>query len=352
MPLINHGVPIAEAYFKAYPNNITPNRLSAKNDIFQELATSTALQLATYNTPAPPHTENNSVNQNTGTKRSWEGIPLRNEPPQSQSSAATMSASSPNVQSMFESFRDELDQHHDRRERLIKISRDITATSKKIIFSLQRVRTANAPIPGSILKDTDSRFAQINDLFLAAVPEMKTLNSHRYRQLSGGIQEFIEALSFKHYLKTQMVITLPEVAARLPPEIPVSEEDFAMGLFDLTGEIMRFAVTSLSAGCHTDNTEGEKEGGSQGSGQNLPRLPPAQAGVVRDLREIRAEFEGLSIPRRHDKNIFREFGKKAEVMQSSVEKVERAAYGILVRGSERPAGWKPDLTAGVEMDVY
>lgn len=33
---------------------------------------------------------------------------------------------------MFETFRDELDQHHDRRERIIKASRDITALSKKM----------------------------------------------------------------------------------------------------------------------------------------------------------------------------------------------------------------------------
>lgn len=33
---------------------------------------------------------------------------------------------------MFESFRDELDDHHDRRERIVKASRDITALSKKM----------------------------------------------------------------------------------------------------------------------------------------------------------------------------------------------------------------------------
>ncbi|KAL4919063.1 Translin family-domain-containing protein [Aspergillus aurantiobrunneus] len=288
--------------------------------------------------------EDSTVNSTTGTKRSWEGIPLRNDAPQSQSPAIAMAKSSPNVLSMFEGFRDELDQHHDRRERLIKTSRDITALSKKIIFSLQRVRTANAPIPPSILKDTESRFSQINDLFVSAVPEIKGLNNYRYlRQLSPGIQEFIESLSFKHYLETQTIITLPEVTSHLPPEILVTEDDYVMGLFDLTGELMRFAVTSLSAGSHT----GEEDE----SGQRLPKLFPAQAGVVRDLREIRAEFEGVSIPRRHDYNMFRDFGKKAEIMRNSVEKVERAAYGILVRGSERPAGWKPDLSGPVEMDV-
>jgi len=34
--------------------------------------------------------------------------------------------------SIFENFRNELDEHHDRRERIIKTSRDITALSKKM----------------------------------------------------------------------------------------------------------------------------------------------------------------------------------------------------------------------------
>ncbi len=33
---------------------------------------------------------------------------------------------------MFETFRSELDEHQDRRERIIKASRDITALSKKM----------------------------------------------------------------------------------------------------------------------------------------------------------------------------------------------------------------------------
>lgn len=36
------------------------------------------------------------------------------------------------VLAIFETFRDELDDHHDRRERIIKASRDITALSKKM----------------------------------------------------------------------------------------------------------------------------------------------------------------------------------------------------------------------------
>ncbi|TKA80068.1 hypothetical protein B0A49_10656, partial [Cryomyces minteri] len=53
---------------------------------------------------------------------------------------------------MFETFRAELDEHHDRRERVIKASRDITAASKKIIFSLQRARALKQQIPQGIQK--------------------------------------------------------------------------------------------------------------------------------------------------------------------------------------------------------
>lgn len=41
------------------------------------------------------------------------------------------SSTSPFI-SVFQGFRDNLDEHHERRERIIKASRDITAASKKM----------------------------------------------------------------------------------------------------------------------------------------------------------------------------------------------------------------------------
>ena len=35
--------------------------------------------------------------------------------------------------SMFEGFKDDMDEHHNRRERIIKASRDLTATSKNML---------------------------------------------------------------------------------------------------------------------------------------------------------------------------------------------------------------------------
>lgn len=170
------------------------------------------------------------------------------------------------------------------------------------------------------------------------------------------MQEYIEALSFQHYLRTQRLISLGEVRDSLPGGVLVTEEDYLMGVFDLTGELMRFAVMALSTGglVGQRRKEGKGEGEGQGSaggdgdggGDNeneFRMLGESQAGLLVDLRELRSLLEGISVPRRH--SMFRDMGKKMDVMQNSVEKVERAAYGLLVRGSERPSGWMPDLSA-------
>lgn len=108
---------------------------------------------------------------------------------------------------------------------------------------------------------------------------------------------------------------------------------------------MRFAVLSLSSGnaAATKTDESTTE-----STPKAPTLAPSQGDIVVDLQAMRARFESLSVSRRH--NMLRDLAKKLEVMQASVEKVERAAYGILVRGSERPSGWTPDLSVPVGVE--
>jgi len=59
------------------------------------------------------------------TKRSYDGA-------EKERSAGNVAGSESPFIPMFQTFRDELDEHHDRRERIIKVSRDITATSKKM----------------------------------------------------------------------------------------------------------------------------------------------------------------------------------------------------------------------------
>lgn len=216
------------------------------------------------------------------------------------------------------------------------------------------MRAINQPLPAKIATENQARIDQILQLFARIAPDLQGIKGWRYqRNISGGIQEFIEALSFDHYLRTQTLITQSEVAARLPDGIMVTEEDYLMGLFDLTGEIMRFAVLQLSSGnaMATQSTPEAPENGSSETQTPTPRLSSTQAGVVIDLRTMRARCEALSVPGKYQYHMMRDLKDKVGVMQNSVEKVERAAYGILVRGSERPSGWTPDLSGGIEVEA-
>lgn len=67
--------------------------------------------------------------------------------------------------------------------------------------------------------------------------------------------------------------------------------------------------------------------------------------ALRDLRELRLEFEGLDTTLGGGSGLLgKEVQKKLSVMKTCVEKVEAAVCGVIVRGSERPEGWIPDLT--------
>ncbi|KAI1173573.1 Translin [Nemania sp. FL0916] len=231
--------------------------------------------------------------------------------------------------SMFEGFRDELDEHHDRRMRIGKVSRDVTALSKKIIFSLQRVRKLSQPIPDRIQSEIDGRLKEIAELLATIEPDVQGMNRHRYPLFC--LEEFVEAVSFAHYLRRQALITLAEAQAALPAAIPLTAADYVFGVFDLTGEMMRFAtaVTGLSGSMPT----GEGKVGEDGDAK---RTILADMQEVSSLLQISPIVGGKSYT----------YAKKLDVMIEQVRKVERLGYGVVVRGNERPKGWIPDLNDG------
>lgn len=228
---------------------------------------------------------------------------------------------------MFEAFRDELDEHHDRRERIIKASRDITALSKKIIFSLQRVRQLQTPIPPPIAKEIKPRYDSIKELFISVAPDLQGLDAWRYHgYISSGCQEFVEAISFQHYLETQKLMTHSEAQDYIPGGVELTANDYLLGLFDLTGELMRFGITSMATSGAMPRGAGKDEFDN--------------ADLLADLRLLKSSLESLEIENTASNK------QKVEVMRQSVKKVENAAYSMIVRGSERPKGWVPELSEG------
>ena len=72
----------------------------------------------------------------------------------------------------------------------------------------------------------------------------------------------------------------------------------------------------------------------------LDNNPAKTPRILSDLREFRLFFDSLDLD---PGCLGREVDQKIAVMRTSVDKVERAVYGMFVRGRERPAGWVPDL---------
>ncbi|KAL9107908.1 MAG: hypothetical protein Q9227_007230 [Pyrenula ochraceoflavens] len=270
-----------------------------------------------------------------GIKRSYDGTDDMEDP----------KSESPYL-SMFETFRTKLDAHHDRRERIIKASRDITALSKKIIFSLQRAQNINARLPANLAKDAGTKKQAIHDLFKSIEPDLQGINAWRYqRSICFGYQEYIEAASFQQYLENGTLLSMQDLAASLPEEIPpASEEDHILGLFDLTGEMMRFAITytathgKVPSCIHSEDVDMERQS------EDL-----SQRTCLTDLQQLRGSFEILDT--KGNKQIEKEYDQKMKVMKTSVEKVENVAYGLAVRKGERPAGWVPDMSTDRRTEV-
>ncbi|KAL7901827.1 Translin [Trichoderma sp. SZMC 28014] len=218
---------------------------------------------------------------------------------------------------MFENFRDELDEHYDRRERIIKASRDVTAQSKKIIFTLQRVKQPNKDFPQGIQQDIDTRLGEISKLLSGITADVQSINRYRYGSSLRCLEELVEALSFAHYLRHQKLITSEETQAAVPAEIMLTPHDYMYGLFDLFGEMMRFATVTTA---QTGELVGDYE-----------------RNILSDIQELGCAFEMLpQVPTK-------DFRSKMEVMRQSINKVEKLGYGLVVRGSERPKGWVPDM---------
>jgi predicted translin family RNA/ssDNA-binding protein len=194
------------------------------------------------------------------------------------------------------------------------------------------------PLPAFVSKSVDPLLETIKNLLTTITPDLQDMNGWRYqRQISPGLQEFIEAVAFRHYLTTQRLLTVEDARALLPTGIMLTVEDWALGIFDTIGEIMRWTITGIATGREIPGT-GEQDGLGRHTLMDLRLLR-----VHLDL--INAKGSGLS----------RDLHKKQEVMRQCVDKVEKAAYELTVRGKERPKGWVPEdgkQDARVEVESY
>jgi hypothetical protein len=250
-------------------------------------------------------------------------------------------------------------------------------------LTIYRVRKIQDDLPNDIKKTMDGLLDQIAQHLATIGPETQGINRYRYNHSLSCMEELVEALTFAHYLKNQSLVSYDELSAVIEqlarrgavlkaesepkaqagpaaadeslPDAPVAaassettqsspdsstqacvvavtEEDYIYGIFDLTGEMMRFATTSTAL---TRSLAAAADGDEEASSRR-PRT------ILQDMQELRSFIEML--PQKKGKSWMNKLG----VLRQSVRKVELIGYGMTVRGNERAKGWVPDadLDAG------
>ncbi|KAL4068281.1 Translin [Scleroderma yunnanense] len=219
------------------------------------------------------------------------------------------------VQRIFDEFRQELDSHNDRRERLIKASRDITNLSKNTIFLLHRIMNEDSPDVTKqarhAYQSAMEKLSGVQALYASLKVELEgDLFWRHHRSVSPGLQEYIEALSFAYYLGHASLVTFDQVQKTLldvngVPLFPLPVEDYLLGLSDLTGELMRLAISGIA-----------RKGGHDRARE-----------ICTFVRQCKAELDKYT-------PFVKELRKKQVVTAQSLEKIENAVYAIVVRSSE------------------
>lgn len=243
-----------------------------------------------------------------------------------------------------------------------------------------RVRNVGQPVPPFVNKSNAQYWETIQKQYSSIASDLQSLNAHRYaHNITGGNQEFIEALSFHHYLETQSLISYDEARAKIATMskseakdgdvqqedsvVPLSPEDYILGICDMTGELMRFSVTSMATNgklpagrAKATPTSKPPAAAEDADKMDIDSQAPTSSEIPKprtvldDLRSIRLQLEMFEAPY-GPKWVSELETKKMPVLRECVDKVEKALYGLTVRGSERPKGWMPDVSSDRRAEV-
>lgn len=211
------------------------------------------------------------------------------------------------------------------------------------------MRKIQGDLPETIEKEIQSRLLEISKLLSIIAPDTQGINRYRYSRSLMCIEELIEALTFAQYMRTQGLMGYDEAVNKVAelsryaddmdideadgsahtaldsqPVVHVTEDDYLGGVFDLSGEMMRFATTSAALT------------GKMAGSASATTADGRERTIVVDVQDLGSFFEML--PQQHHKS----YQQKLETLRTSVLKVEKLGYGLTVRGSERPVGWMPD----------
>lgn len=128
----------------------------------------------------------------------------------------------------FEEIKDLMDALDEKREQIIKESRDVLRLSKRAIYSLHRGDNDAAQKHLALARQRKRALERVINNNAAL----------RAGSFSAACEEFVEAAAFQAYISEQRIPTRKELG--------VTAEEYLLGLADLTGELARRAVLAAT----------------------------------------------------------------------------------------------------------
>jgi len=240
------------------------------------------------------------------------------------------------LEKQFTQYAKVLDEGHERKERVYKASRDVTAESKKVVFLLLRITELSSHVEDSkrskVLEQANETLQNIAEKNI--LPIVKELyvnlqeNYYRYHpQFTFGLQEFIEAVSLYKYLSENRLVSKLELEQEFLQfenveladgtiiehlQLSVTMSDYVLGIADLTGELMRFATNASSIGNRTVAFE-----------------------VKKFLQDLLAQFLALQHYEHRCASIRKDLCNKISIMQTSCYKVEMLCFKLTLQDKEQ-----------------
>lgn len=220
------------------------------------------------------------------------------------------------VLQQFRAYATELDDKHDRFERIVKTGRDITIESKRIIFLLHTIDKKSKQ--ESVLCEADLRLQNVaQNHFKAISRELENQDPYLYlKAYRNGLEEYIEAVTFYQYLSSGNMKNWLELGKALTYtssekskfiQILITPFEYILGISDLTGELMRQCINNLATGDSASCYE-----------------------TCNFIRNMYKGFLGcVSISNK-------EINRKLCTLKQSLHKMENVCYTIKIRGSEIP----------------
>ncbi|KAL0270085.1 UNVERIFIED_CONTAM: hypothetical protein PYX00_007606 [Menopon gallinae] len=221
----------------------------------------------------------------------------------------------------FKQYAEELDKKHDRYERLVKLSRDVTIESKRIIFLLHSIDRGREH--EEVMVEAKKRLNHlVEDCLFSIAKELQSEDPYLYhRAFTYGLQEFIEAYTFFHQLEDKTLRhwdvyqdmltyklksadgedTLEECKTMLSPV------DYVLGIADLSGELMRRCINNL------------------GSGDVNACIETCEV-----VRKLYAGFLSIGCYKT------KEMTEKTNTLRQNLLKMENVCYNISIRSKEFP----------------